>query len=103
VAALARPVGGNSKLTMPELDGREAPNSIVVETELPAVEEKDVSVTLASGVLTINCEKMHGKEEKGESYDMAERSFSSLERPFACRIRSMTPRGRPNSTKACSG
>jgi HSP20 family protein len=39
-----------------------------------------VSVTLANGVLTIKGEKKHEKEEKGENYYMAERSFGSFER-----------------------
>src|SRR5581483_10832632 len=34
-------------ITVPELDVRENTNSIVVEAELPGVDEKDVSVTLA--------------------------------------------------------
>jgi HSP20 family protein len=66
--------------TVPELDVRENTNSILVEAELPGVDEKDVSVTLANGVLTIKGEKKQEKEEKGESYYLAERSFGSFER-----------------------
>jgi HSP20 family protein len=67
-------------ITVPELDVRENTNAIVVEAELPGVDEKDVSVTVANGVLTIKGEKKHEKEEKGENYYMAERSFGSFER-----------------------
>jgi HSP20 family protein len=67
-------------ITVPELDVRENTNSIIVEAELPGVDEKDVSVTLANGMLTIKGEKKHEKEEKGENYYMAERSFGSFER-----------------------
>jgi len=59
---------------------RENINSVVVEAELPGVDEKDISVTLANGVLTIKGEKKHEKEEKSESYYLAERSFGSFER-----------------------
>jgi HSP20 family protein len=67
-------------MTVPELDVHESSNSIVVEAELPGVDEKDVTVTLANGVLTIKGEKRQEKEEKGASYYMAERSFGSFER-----------------------
>jgi HSP20 family protein len=67
-------------ITVPELDVRENPNSFVVEAELPGVDEKDVTVTLSNGVLTIKGEKKHEKEEKGESYHMMERSYGTFER-----------------------
>ena len=59
---------------------RENINSVVVEAELPGVDEKDISVTLANGVLTIKGEKKHEKEEKGESYYLTERSYGAFER-----------------------
>jgi HSP20 family protein len=67
-------------ITVPQLDVRENTKSIVVEAELPGVEEKDVSVSLANGVLTIKGEKKHEKEERGENYYLSERSFGSFER-----------------------
>jgi len=68
------------EFSVPDLDVRDNANAIVVEAELPGVDEKDVSVTLANGMLTIKGEKKHEKEEKGESYYLAERSFGSFER-----------------------
>ena len=70
----------NGDFAVPDLDVRENINSVVVEAELPGVDEKDISVTLANGVLTIKGEKKHEKEEKSESYYLAERSFGSFER-----------------------
>jgi HSP20 family protein len=67
-------------MTVPELDIRESANAVVVEAELPGVDEKDVTVSLANGVLTIKGEKTHEKEEKGENYHVTERSFGSFER-----------------------
>ena len=52
-------IGG---VTVPDLDVRENTTSITVEAELPGVDEKDVTVTLANGLLTIKGEK---KQEKG--------------------------------------
>jgi HSP20 family protein len=67
-------------ITVPELDVRESAGAIVVEAELPGVDEKDVTVSLANGVLTIKGEKKHETEEKGENYHVTERSFGSFER-----------------------
>jgi HSP20 family protein len=66
--------------TTPELDVRENTDAILIEAELPGVDEKDVSVTLSNGILTIKGEKKHEMEEKGENYYLAERSFGSFER-----------------------
>ena len=67
------------EVAVPELDVRENTNAIVVEVELPGVEEKDVSVTLTNGVLTIKGEKKQEKEEKGQNYHLTERSFGRFE------------------------
>jgi HSP20 family protein len=67
-------------MTVPELDVRESANAIMVEAELPGVDEKDVTVTLANGVLTIKGEKKLEKDEKNESYHLTERSYGSFER-----------------------
>ena len=53
---------------------------ITIEAELPGVGEKDVSVTLANGVLTIKGEKKLNKEEKTENYYLAERGYGAFER-----------------------
>jgi HSP20 family protein len=67
-------------VVVPELDVREDTDSIAIEAELPGVAEKDVSVTLANGVLTIKGEKKQEKEEKSDNYYMSERSYGSFER-----------------------
>ena len=62
------------------IDVREEPDKLVIEADLPGVDEKDVSVTLAGGVLTIKGEKKSEREEKKNDYHIAERSFGSFER-----------------------
>jgi HSP20 family protein len=74
-----RPNGGGA-VVVPELDVRENTNTITVEAELPGVDEKDVSVTVANGMLTIKGEKKQQKEEKTENYYLAERSYGAFER-----------------------
>jgi HSP20 family protein len=71
---------GTGTAMVPELDVRENANAITVEADLPGVEEKDVTVTLRDGVLTIKGEKKQEKEEKSESYHLTERSFGSFQR-----------------------
>jgi len=71
---------GGSALVVPELDVHENAQSIMIEAELPGVEEKDVSVTFANGLLTIKGEKKQEREEKDESHYLAERSFGAFER-----------------------
>jgi HSP20 family protein len=75
---LFRPEAGT--LMVPELDVRENTTSLTIEAELPGVEEKDVSVTLTNGILTIKGEKKQNKEEKTENYFLAERSYGAFER-----------------------
>jgi HSP20 family protein len=77
--ALFHRARGNGNV-IPELDVRENATSMIVEAELPGVDEKDISVTLANGVLTIKGEKQQSKEEKNESFYLAERSYGSFER-----------------------
>ena len=77
-SAFRRTNGGD--LVVPELDVRENTKSIVIEAELPGVEEKDVSVTLANGLLTIKGEKKEQREEKDETHYFSERTFGAFER-----------------------
>jgi HSP20 family protein len=51
-----------------------------VKAELPGVEEKDLDLQLAEGMLTIKGEKKQEREEgeKGKGYYMMERSYGSF-------------------------
>ena len=69
-----------AELVVPELDVRENTKSIVIEAELPGVDEKDVSVTITNGLLTIKGEKKDQHEEKDETHYFSERSFGAFER-----------------------
>ena len=78
--SLFRRHNGDGAIIIPELDVRENTNTVTVEAELPGVDEKDVSVTVANGMLTIRGEKKQQKEEKTENYYLAERSYGAFER-----------------------
>ena len=72
--------GDGGELMVPDLDIHENSREITVEADLPGIEEKDVAVSLANGVLTIKGERKHEREEKKENYYLAERSFGAFER-----------------------
>ena len=62
------------------VDVVETDKALEISAELPGVEEKDISVTLAADVLTIKAEKKSEKEEKGKDYRLSERSYGMFER-----------------------
>ena len=57
---------GDAAIMVPEFDVRENTNAITIEAELPGVDEKDVSVTMANGMLTIKGEKKQRKRRRRE-------------------------------------
>ena len=64
----------------PHMDVKETDKEIVVETELPGIDEKDVSLALKDGVLTIRGEKKHEHDEEKENYRVMERRYGSFQR-----------------------
>ena len=66
----------------PAVDVSQTDKGYEITAELPGMEEKDIDVKLANGVLTIRGEKRDEKEEKNKDYYMRERSFGSFERSF---------------------
>ncbi len=73
--------GGNgAEAMLTNLDVHENDKEVTIEADLPGVEEKDLNVTLANGILTIRGERKNEREEKKENYYLCERSFGSFER-----------------------
>jgi HSP20 family protein len=72
--------GGRGFALTPHLDVRETDKEIVVEAELPGIDEKDISLDLKHGVLTIRGEKKHEHDEEKENYRMMERRYGSFQR-----------------------
>jgi len=70
-------------MLMPSTDVTETDKEIEITAELPGLEEKDVQVNFADGVLTIRGEKKAEKEEKDKNYRLVERSYGSFERSIA--------------------
>ena len=53
-----------------------------VVMELPGVEEKDIDLSVADGVVTVKGEKRAEREEKGETWFFSERQYGSFSRSF---------------------
>lgn len=64
------------------MDIRENDKEIVIEAELPGMEEKDIDVSLKNGMLTIKGEKRSEEEKKEDDYHLTERRYGSIQRSF---------------------
>ncbi len=69
-----------SWVAVPAVDLVERENAFELHVDLPGLEEKNIEVKVANGVLTIKGEKEESKEEKKEDFHMRERRFGSFER-----------------------
>ena len=68
---------------MPRLDVSETDKGYEIAVELPGIDEKDIEMTLADGVLTIKGEKKAEKEDKARGHLHVERSYGAFERALA--------------------
>ncbi len=67
---------------MPAMDVTETEKGYKVVAELPGMDEKNIEVKIANGILTIKGEKQEEKEEEKQDFYVRERSFGSFERTF---------------------
>lgn len=67
---------------MPKVETAEDDKQYEIFVELPGVDEKDVSISVDSGVLTIKGEKKSERREKKKDYHLSERSYGSFQRSF---------------------
>ena len=74
---LARVTGTNF---MPRIDVEEKEKEYILTAELAGVDEKDVDISVADGVLTIKGEKKDEREEKDSRCFVTERSYGSFTR-----------------------
>ncbi|RMF86390.1 MAG: Hsp20/alpha crystallin family protein [Nitrospirae bacterium] len=73
---------------LPRVDVAEDEENVVVTAELPGLEEKDIEVSLAGGVLTLKGEKREESETRDKEYVRTERSFGAFRRsiPLPCEV-----------------
>jgi HSP20 family protein len=67
---------------MPAVDVVESEKVYEITAELPGMDEKNIEVKVADGVLTIKGEKREETEKREKDYYLQERSFGSFERSF---------------------
>ena len=73
----------NDGWTIPAVDVAEKDGSYEITAELPGIDEKNVELSVANGVLTIRGEKSEEREDKRKDYRLSERRFGSFERSFS--------------------
>ena len=66
----------------PSVDIYETKDAIIIDAELPGLNQKDINVSVSDNVLTIKGEKKQEKEVKEENYHRVERSYGSFTRSF---------------------
>ncbi len=69
-----------SWVAVPAVDFVEQENAFEVHADLPGLDEKNIEVKVANGVLTIKGQKTEDKEEKEKDFHLRERRFGSFER-----------------------
>jgi HSP20 family protein len=66
----------------PAVDIAEKDQAFEITAELPGMQEKDIEVSVANGILRIKGEKKEEKEEKKKDYYLSERRYGAFERAF---------------------
>ena len=64
----------------PSTDVSETKDALVVKTEVPGLDPKDIQISLQEQMLTIRGEKKQEKEDKDEHYHRVERSYGTFVR-----------------------
>ena len=74
--------GGSQREWHPAVDISETPTEYRVKAELPGIRREDVKVSLEDSVLTVEGERKHEQEVKGEQSHRVERYYGSFRRRF---------------------
>lgn len=64
----------------PRVDVRETPEEVIVEAELPGMDEKDFDLTLHEGLLVLKGEKKLESKQEHEGWHQIERAYGSFQR-----------------------
>jgi HSP20 family protein len=70
----------DSWLAQPAIDLVERDNAFELTAEMPGLDEKNIEVNVANGVLTVKGQKEEDKVEKKEDFHLRERRFGSFVR-----------------------
>jgi HSP20 family protein len=67
----------------PDVDIRETKDELVLEAELPGIDEKDLDIRVEGNTLTIRGERKFEKKATEDNYLRVERSYGSFTRSFS--------------------
>jgi HSP20 family protein len=70
-------------VSLPPVDIVDKDTAYEITAELPGLDENNVDVKVANGMLAIKGEKKEEKEEKKKDYFLSERRYGSFERRFS--------------------
>ncbi|QQG36917.1 MAG: Hsp20/alpha crystallin family protein [Micavibrio aeruginosavorus] len=73
------PVGSLTDIAV-KINISETDKDYTVTADLPGLEQKDVSLTLNEGILTVSGEKQQETEEEGRAFHRVERSYGRFSR-----------------------
>jgi HSP20 family protein len=73
-------LSGDGDVRVPDIDLTENDKEYCVEADLPGLDEKDISLTLDDGVLTLKAERSEEKKDEQTNYHVAERRWHSVQR-----------------------
>ena len=71
---------GRANWLVPDIDVAETKDAVVLTAELPGLEEKDIDLVVADGLLTIKGEKKYEYDDEKENVHIMERRYGSFER-----------------------
>jgi HSP20 family protein len=74
--------GREARSWSPAVDVYEDDKKIVLKADLPDVEEKDIDIQVADGLLTIKGERHLESETKDKNFHRVERSYGTFSRSF---------------------
>jgi HSP20 family protein len=66
----------------PRADIRETEKAMVIDAELPGVQDKDIDISVQGNTLILRGEREREKDTKKENYHRIERSYGSFYRSF---------------------
>lgn len=66
----------------PKVHVEETDKHLVIQAELPGLDEKDIKVSIDKNVLTISGERKTEKKEENDGYHYSEIQFGKFERSF---------------------
>ena len=72
----------DAEVNLPKVNVTEEENFLHLEAETPGMKDKDISIEVHNGVLTIKGHKENKSDTKKESYHIREFSSQSFERSF---------------------